>query len=63
MKKKCTSIMGRIFGHDWIVMSVQRKGDKETHRKPSYKALYSMYLWKGYDVLICQRCGAVTGEK
>lgn len=63
MTTKCTGIMGRIFGHDWIVMSVQRNGDEATYRKPSYKALYKMYLWKGHDVLICQRCGAVTGEK
>lgn len=61
MTTKCTSIMGRIFGHDWIVMSVQRNGDEATYRKPSYKALYSMYLYKGDDVCICQRCGAVTG--
>jgi len=48
MKTKCTGLMGRIFGHKFV-------GKMRNHRVK--KTYYYHY------VAVCQRCGAVTGEK
>lgn len=49
MTTKCTGLIGRIFGHKWksIWMDTYRPG---SHVIPVKN-------------FICQRCGAVTGEK
>lgn len=62
MTTKCTGLMGRIFGHKWLAFGQPASRDiamlyvaslvPEESRKDMPE--------KGF---ICQRCGAVTGEK
>lgn len=62
MKTKCTGIMGWVFGHKWL-----------KYGQPASRDIAMLYIAflvpeekrkempeKGR---ICQRCGAVTGEK
>lgn len=65
MTTKCTGLMGRVFGHKWIrldAISAWKLG------MPFMRACSRMSI-KDLNILldgsrsVCQRCGAVTGEK
>lgn len=62
MTSKCTGLMGRIFGHKLIVV-MKPSGDKGLvdYRKLNISWMRSTF--GSIDYCICQRCGAVTGEK
>jgi len=58
---KCTGIMGRMFGHKFI--AVVKSTDSGL---VDYLMLNMKWLRTTLDEInycICQRCGAVTGEK
>lgn len=57
MGAKCTGLMGRIFGHKLLV-ATECVGELRFVRLSA-----SMGLIKEARYFICQRCGAVTGEK
>ncbi|WP_312999644.1 hypothetical protein [Leclercia sp.] len=62
MTTKCTGLMGRIFGHKFIVV-MKPSGEKGL---VDYRMLNMHYMRStlgAIDYCICQRCGAVTGEK
>lgn len=57
MTTKCTGVMGRIFGHRFLVASPIAGLIKFTRLN------MSIPLVERPAYFICQRCGAVTGEK
>lgn len=70
MTTKCTGLMGRIFGHNF--RPVTTKG--EPSAKCDLNQIDSPWLSEAAEAIdmskpdiyhgsICQRCGAVTGEK
>ena len=62
MTTKCTGIMGRIFGHKFIAV-MRATGDKGL---VDYRMLNMRWMRStlgAIDYCICQRCGAVTGDK
>ncbi len=62
MKTKCTGLMGRIYGHKFIAVM---KPDNE-QCLVDYRILNINWMrrtFESIDYCICQRCGAVTGEK
>lgn len=65
MTSKCTGIMGRIFGHKWKPFTV----DTLKHANLSARSAWAILpVYAANDFLdgsriVCQRCGAVTGEK
>lgn len=62
MSNKCTGIMGRIFGHNFI--AVMKPCDEKG--LVDYRLLNIKWMrctFNSIDYCICQRCGEVTGEK
>lgn len=60
--RTCTGLMGRIFGHKFIaVMKPTEDGGLVDYRILNMKWMRSTLC--SIDYCICQRCGAVTGEK
>lgn len=63
MKTKCAGLMGRVFGHKWEpylifkdkLLVLPGMTDEE-----AFSGTEGLPIHCGF---ICQRCGAVTGEK
>ena len=61
MTAKCTGLMGRIFGHKWVrSLTVHYKVKGFVYTSHTFPHGIGI---DGDDVLHCERCGAVTGEK
>lgn len=66
MTTKCTSIMGRIFGHKFkpVITSSGVMGLGKIEGSSRFiKSVMDKHRSQTYHGAICQRCGAVTGEK
>lgn len=62
MTTKCTGLMGRIFGHKWITY-----GQSASRDIAMIYVAFLVPLGERKEMpergRICQRCGAVTGDK
>lgn len=70
MTTKCTGLMGRIFGHKFV--PVITKGVTQMPAKftrwdftecSDWLKMAENYRSQTFECLMCQRCGAVAGEK
>lgn len=65
MTTKCTGLIGRIFGHKFTPC-YSLSGGQPMELHGSYRFIEMMMdksRTKNYHHSLCQRCGAVTGEK
>ena len=66
MTTKCTGLIGRIFGHKFrpvITYSGVIGMGKVEGTSGFVKAVMDKHRNQTYHHSVCQRCGAVTGEK
>lgn len=67
MTTKCTGLMGRIFGHKFrpVITLSASKHDFSGTKCKAHVALEmaDKYRSEEFHGCVCQRCGAVTGEK
>jgi hypothetical protein len=66
---KCTGLMGQILGHNFIPVitkspaTLDANGLELRTTVGGMTRLMDMYRQEEFHGCICQRCGAVTGEK
>lgn len=67
MTTKCTGLAGRIFGHKFFPVITKGKVDIQRRvegiTEAGYLRLAEMSRDETCHHSVCQRCGAVTGEK